>query len=127
MVKEERYIRNKFGRENKFRVPEGYFDSFATRLMDKLPEREACEIPVRRPLLARLRPLFYAAACLCVAIFSVAVYLARVESSDDGQGGGMAAVYTQSGAYGDNYEDEALDYAMLDNTDIYAYLSSGEQ
>lgn len=123
MVNEERYIRNKFGSANKFRVPEGYFDSFTTRLMDSLPEREACEIPVRRPLLARLRPLLYAAACLCIAIFSVAVYFARVEPADDGHGD-MAAVYPQGTTYGDGYEDAVMDYAMIDNTDIYAYLSS---
>lgn len=124
MFNEERYIRDRFGSGNNFRVPEGYFDGFAARLRDKLPEQEAREIPVARPWLARLRPLLCAAACLCLAIFGAAVYFAQTDSSDEAQGS-VAVASTQT-QYGDTYEDEVLDYAMLDNSDIYAYLA-GDQ
>lgn len=48
MKNEERYIRNKMGDANPFRVPDGYFDSFPSRIMEQLSEREAVEIPMRR-------------------------------------------------------------------------------
>jgi len=34
-MKQDDILREKFGRENHFRVPEGYFDDFADRMMEK--------------------------------------------------------------------------------------------
>ena len=53
MDREELFLKQKFGNERPFRVPEGYFDSFADNLMKELPEREANEakvVPMRRRL-----------------------------------------------------------------------------
>ena len=38
MENEEKYIREKAGRENPFRVPEGYFEQLTERVMSQLPE-----------------------------------------------------------------------------------------
>ena len=51
-MKQDDILREKFGRENHFRVPEGYFDDFADRMMEMIPE--AAEAP------AALRPAFKA-------------------------------------------------------------------
>ena len=37
MLKEEKILKDKFGTANHFTVPEGYFDSFAEKLMESLP------------------------------------------------------------------------------------------
>lgn len=121
MINEERYIRNKFGNSNHFCVPEGYFDNFTSQLMDKLPEREVGVIPMRHSRLKILRPLLYAAACLCVAIFGATIYFSQTESALDEQNE-TSAVLSQ-GVYNDIDEDYVLDYAMMDNVEIYAYLS----
>lgn len=63
MVKEERYIKNRFGKDNHFRVPTGYFDNFASTIIDKLPEQEHVIIH-RRSRMQILRPILYSAACL---------------------------------------------------------------
>ena len=42
-MKQDDILREKFGRENHFRVPEGYFDDFADRMMEMIPE--AAEAP----------------------------------------------------------------------------------
>jgi hypothetical protein len=120
MISEEQYLRNHVGKANPFRVPEGYFDNFTSQLMEKLPEKPASEhIRTVEPptLLLRLRPLLAVAACLLVAILTVALYFNKPESSEEQL---MAAQETMT----DTYFDEATDYAMVDNYDIYACLAS---
>ena len=122
--REEQYLKEKVGKSNPFRVPEGYFDDFASRLMDSLPEQESTVADVR-PLRRRhgLRVLLYAAACLCMAVFGAALYFGKVSVATH-HGSGQAAVAQQSpAASSDSYVDAVADYAMMDNTDIYAYLS----
>lgn len=113
MMNEELYIKSRMGDKNPFRVPEGYFDNFAADLMQKLPEKE---MPVKKGLIVRLRPLMYAAACLMVAIFTVAVFF----SHDDAATPEVASISQPV----DSYVDEAADYLMADNMDIYACLTS---
>ena len=57
-MNEEKYIQEKVGNRNPFRVPEGYFDHFADQVMATLPEREP------RARRVWLRPLRYAAAAI---------------------------------------------------------------
>ena len=40
MIAEEKYLEDKYGKKQPFKVPNGYFDSFADNLMDKLPEQQ---------------------------------------------------------------------------------------
>lgn len=121
--RDERYLKERVGRNNPFSVPEGYFDDFATRLMESLPEQE-CQMAEVRPLRRRfgVRTLFYAAACLCVAMLATALYFNKVAAS--GALGDKPDVAQQTAPTGtDSYVDAVADYAMMDNTDIYAYLS----
>lgn len=142
MTNEETIIHEKMGRNNPFRVPEGYFDSFTERLMAELPERPSLYSEAERPelqvvserpeqqvvstpkksRLRILRPVLLAAACLCVAIFSVTLFLNQQQEMPE-----QTPVATATNATGNNideeYMDEAADYVMLDNADIYACLS----
>ena len=40
MINEEKKINDIFGKENHFKVPEGYFDNFAEQMMAKIPMQE---------------------------------------------------------------------------------------
>ena len=74
-MNEEKYIEERVGKRNPFQVPEGYFDSFADRMMQQLPERPVsveASPKVRKPALTvRMRPWLYAAACALVLVVSV--------------------------------------------------------
>ena len=119
MTNEEKFIREKMGHSSPFSVPEGYFEELTPRLMQKLPAVGAGSMPQQKPaILHRLRPLLYAAACLLVAVLSVAVYL----SDDKATGDGQTAVAKATEVSADAYFEEAADYAMVDNHDIYACL-----
>lgn len=113
MMNEEQYIKSRMSGENPFRVPEGYFDSFAAEMMQRLPEQP------KQGLTVRLRPWLYAAACLLVAVLTATAYFFRPETT-----GQNVVAATTAATAADNYYDEAADYVMADNIDIYACLAS---
>lgn len=115
MMNEEAYIKNRTGKRNPFTVPEGYFDQLSGRIMSRLPEKAVPQTTV----IKRLRPLLYAAACICIAIFCVTVYFNHAGTNNEQT---MAELQQQDAIYSDGYIDDAADYAMIDNEDIYYNL-----
>lgn len=119
-MNEEQYLINKAGKENPFRVPEGYFDSLASQVMSRV-DAEGNK-PQDMPMIEKmaktvwLRPVLYAAASVCALFISVTVYqhftAQTVENTTE-----QVAVYSE-----DSF-DEAADYVMIDNQDIYACLT----
>lgn len=123
MINEENYLKEKAGRENPFKVPEGYFDTFAEQLMAKLPEREADVVAIqKKPQRQQRHVLWYAAACIAAVLLSSVIYISVPETSADSAepAAGLHAYKSAS----DTYVEQAADYAMVDNSDIYAYLMS---
>lgn len=119
-MNEEQYLINKAGKENPFRVPEGYFDSLASQVMSRV-DAEGNK-PQDMPMIEKmaktvwLRPVLYAAASVCALFISVTAYqhftAQPVENTTE-----------QVAVYSDNSFDEAADYVMIDNQDIYACLT----
>lgn len=119
-MKEEDIIES-VGKSNPFRVPEGYFDSLSSQIMAKI-DAEGIAPQARKQKKAVtvwLRPLLYAAAGVCALFVSVATYRALDNTAESAP----VAQTSQYQAADDSFE-EAADYAMLDNQDIYACLSS---
>ena len=59
-MKEEDILLKKLGKENSFKVPDGYFENLTSEVMNKLPEKEKVafkEEPVST--WTRLKPLLY--------------------------------------------------------------------
>lgn len=126
MKKEEKYIRQKFGSRTPFRVPEGYFEDFTRQLMDKLPERESRPIPAKRPAVVHtLRRWGYAAAAVCgIALLGGGLYRAGWwadlnQMTAQQNATVIEAVHPNSL---DDYINDALDYAMVDNQEIAMYI-----
>lgn len=116
MVNLQQQIKDKAGTRTPFTVPKGYFDSFAKNFMDNLPNKEAEE--KSKPVFVRMWWQIACAACALVAIFSVTVYLVEGNASS-----ANAATLQQYSMSEEDYIDFVADYAMIDNSDIYAYLS----
>lgn len=111
---EEKYIQEKMGQRNPFRVPEGYFDQLADQVMAQLPERQ------RKSRVVALRPWLYAAASVVlVVVMSLTFYFHRHAGAEMQTAAVATAVSTEESSY----IDEAADYAMLDNVEIYALLA----
>ena len=121
-MNEEMYIQEKVGKRNPFRVPEGYFDNLTAQVMSNLPEQ-----PKRRAKSVFMRPAFYAvAASVCALLIAGAAWTwsqsAEVSSPTAVQAKAVVAQPQQQDASGE-YMEEAADYMMLDNHEIYAYLA----
>lgn len=125
-MKEEKYLIEKVGRENPFRVPEGYFDTLSSQIMAKIEQEgvEARDIQPAKEKRAKvvwLRPVLYAAASVCALFISVVAYQ---NYSEQGVTAPAQTVVANNQMMTDDYFDEAADYVMLDNQDIYACLMS---
>ena len=124
---EEKEMQERFGKGNPFRVPEGYFDQLTDRVMAQLPEREQqaeqISLSDRHPKsrLVALRPWIYAAACtVAVVVMGLTFY-----SHDVAEEQPLASTSTTNTTTNteSQYIDEAADYVMLDNAEIYACLA----
>ena len=125
-MKEEQYLIERVGKENPFRVPEGYFDTLSSQIMAKIETEgvEARDIKPGKEKRAKtvwLRPVLYAAASVCALFISVVAYQ---NYSEQGVAAPAQNVVANNQMMTDDYFDEAADYVMLDNQDIYACLSS---
>ncbi|MDO5446479.1 MAG: hypothetical protein Q4F34_01710 [Prevotellaceae bacterium] len=95
-------------KENPFRVPEGYFEDFQQQMMEKIAATP------KKARMVWLRPLLAAAACVCVAVFALSlIFSQKVEEQ---------ASVAQVEEVSDQYMNEAMDYAMIDNGDLYACM-----
>lgn len=123
MIAEEKYLEDKYGKKQPFKVPNGYFDSFAENLMDKLPEQQ----PVMTPHISmwrkwrKLRLTVAVAASVCAVMFSVMTFMHNTKPTHSP----LANNHTTKTVTNDSYNtlDVAADYTMLDNDDIYALVS----
>ncbi len=112
MENEEKYIKEKVGQDNPFRVPEGYFEQLTQQVMSQLPKRQ------QKARQLRFRPWYYAAASIVLlAMMGVSVYFHQ--DKDEQQ---QMAVTVETNTE-NTYIDEVADYAMIDNTEIYACLA----
>lgn len=111
MENEEKYINDISGRQNPFRVPDGYFDEFTARLMEQIPKDGG------QAKTLSLRSWLYAAACIAVAVVMGLTYYFQQPMEAQPS---VASTETNT----DNtYIDEVADYAMIDNAEIYACLA----
>lgn len=60
-MKEEDKLKEKFGQDPGFRVPDGYFDEIFTKISDSLPEKKVAQVPSLTRW-QRIKPYVYLAA-----------------------------------------------------------------
>lgn len=130
-MNEEQFIKERIGDGNPFKVPDRYFDSLTDSVMANVmangkPVADAASKPAKtRTISVRLRRIMYAAACVAVvAVMS----LTLVFNGDDEQKLAARSQKKTDATYTETTEiatvEEVADLAMMDNSDIYAYLCS---
>lgn len=124
MTREENILKERFGKENLFKVPEGYFNHLTERIMENLPEQEVRVIDIRsRQTLWQKLPLRkIAAAVAVVALLGGGSFWALQHEGDSkmvahAKQHEQKAVSSEDAAF-----NEMADYAMIDNETIYASL-----
>jgi hypothetical protein len=120
MNNNESSIERKFGKKQPFKVPEGYFDDLSERLMAQLPAQKQ-NISVSCPCSSRVRLVFkyqigrisLIAASVAVVFFSLNFIFFKKDAHPDQTAQKPVQKITV---------DQAADYAMMDNEDIYTDL-----
>jgi len=116
-MKEEDLIKKMTeGAPNPFRVPDGYFENFTSRVMKALPAQEA---KTERKTLFLSHLWRYAAAIVIVLAFGLAFLYSEKK-------GETVAESAQQEYYQEEYINDALDYAMVDNQEIEMYLTEAQ-
>lgn len=124
MNEEEKLILEKFGKETPFKVPNGFFDDFTKDLMAKLPERQEDASKKKRSaaIIRRISVIITSAAVFIgVCILAVSYLLQKPEQPVVAKQAKDNHIENINNTY--NSIDEAAEYTMLDNEDIYAYVS----
>lgn len=108
---------DKFTDKGQYKVPEGYFDTLADRIMANIPEPKAQKKKQAR-IISIFKVKYAVAACFIAAIIGGAAYQFNKESENVSE-----TLANTSATYGEEYVNDYIDYAMVDGNDIYEYLS----
>ena len=115
----------KYNDRGQFKVPEGYFDTLADRIMANIPEAPKQEKQKKSAKIISLNTrlkIAVAAATVGAVVCGTTIRLYQ-------QGTKIANLNTNtemtnnSETYGEEYVNDYIDYAMVDGTDIYEYIS----
>ena len=116
----------KYNDRGQFKVPEGYFDTLADRIMANITEAPKQEEKQKKSakiisLNTRLKIAVAAAivgAVICgttVRLYQQGTKIANLDTNTE--------MTNNSETYGEEYVNDYIDFAMVDDTDIYEYIS----
>lgn len=129
MIEEDK-LKQHIGKNEPFKVPEGYFESFADRLQARIDQMPKVEKPTRRFKLVPKAWFAAAASIVIVASVGLSVMMqkggAKSAETDapvaEQELAGVTEGSTMS-AEDAAYFYEELDYAMIDDNEIAYYLT----
>ncbi|MBR1668659.1 MAG: hypothetical protein IJ693_10340 [Bacteroidaceae bacterium] len=130
MSTKDNRILNPNGGRYPFKVSDEYFDNLTARIMEQIPEDNASEevpekntkfidINSRRRRNLWISTISIAASLVLIATIALKFIPKPVTSAEQTED--LTAEYTS-----DNYNEDLVTYAMVDNLDVYYYLSAGD-
>ena len=130
MSTKDNRILNQNGGRYPFKVSDEYFDNLTARIMEQIPEDNATEVASEKNTKfidinsRRRRNLWLSTisiAASLVLIATIALKFIPKPTTSPEQTEELTAEYTT-----DNYNEDLMTYAMVDNMDVYYYLSDGD-
>lgn len=123
-MKEDTELKNRVGKENPFKVPEGYFENIVPEIMKQLPDAEVQE-EVEVTMWERVKPWVYMVAMFCGLMFGLRVMMNDRPVSTSINAGDVSMTDSVQGIP-DEYIDPILDQAMMDDYTLYMYLTDAD-
>lgn len=128
----EHQLHSTYGNKRPFTVPDHYFSDLSSQIMANIPVEEPVKtsdntVKTKKShfvLIRRVRPLAIAAAMIgivMIAFWSFADYTSNQKSAADASQKGVEE--SLSKATSSDSFDEAADYIMMDEDDMYAYVT----
>ncbi|MBR0490379.1 MAG: hypothetical protein IJJ68_09300 [Prevotella sp.] len=122
-MRTEENLKEMFGRENPFKVPENYFETLADNIISQLPEESSARV-VKMSVWKKYRVHLLAAACVLSVLFSAGIYVSVKENTKEAQVFDKTRVeVAETTIEAEDAFDEMADYVMIDKEDMYAYIS----
>lgn len=109
-------LQKKYGKQNPFSVPEGYFDHFAEELMNKLPEKEVKTLPEIK-MWDRVKPWVYMAAMFVGLMLTIRAFVDSTQTDND---------LNSLSDMPDEYIEAIVDQTMMDDYELYQYLTDAD-
>ena len=124
MKKEEKILKDKFGKTNPFMVPKDYFESFATQMTELLPETEARIVEMHAEAWWRHLPIRKTAAVIGIVIALSSGTLLFLRHQSQGAMNNSVSKVQEAPTNSTEYSnfDQMADYTMMDSQAIYASL-----
>ncbi|MBF1415971.1 MAG: hypothetical protein HXN33_10385 [Prevotella histicola] len=128
----EHQLHSTYGNKRPFTVPDHYFSDLSSQIMANIPVEEPVKtsdntVKTKKShfvLIRRVRPLAIAAAMIgivMIAFWSFADYTSNQKSAADAPEKGVGGALSKATS-SDSF-DEAADYIMMDEDDMYAYVA----
>lgn len=118
-MNKDKDLLKRYGRKAPYSLPEGYFDDFADKLMEKLPEREVAPEP-KVTLWTRIKPWVYMAAMFCGLMLSVRMLVGTDAVQETDTSAETIAGYSMEEL------DVIMDKTMMDDYTLYKYLTEAD-
>lgn len=115
-------LKQRFGTENHFTVPENYFKELVPTIMEQLPEVEEKVTPPIR-LWDKVKPWIYMAAMFCGLFFSIRTVVNR----SDSLGVTNTIGSEEFSELPEEYLDPIIDNVVLDDYSLYMYLTEADE
>ena len=113
--------------KNPFQVPDGYFDSLESRILHNVhlhEKKEESRQHSRWGRIIAMRPMRWAAACIAVTAVCATAFFCNIDNGGDMMADTSGMQTEIHSAYNGNDDfNQAADYTMLDNHDIYMMLA----
>ena len=121
-MEEDKELKKLVGKENPFKVPEGYFEQLTDKIMDRLPEKEM-EEKVEVTLWDRVKPMLYMAAMFLGLIFGANLFINKIPHRKPH----MDLTATDSSEDLSNSIVEPINHQLImDDYTLYQYLTSAD-
>lgn len=125
----ESNLHSEFGNKRPFTVPEDYFENLSDRIIAQFPAEDS-DVNVSNAkkvgIFSRLKPVLVAASVVglvFVAYLSYNSFLAKENNEEKQVATKFVEKSTQRDTVSTDAVDEAVDYMMIDEDDMYAYMS----
>ncbi|MBQ0104177.1 MAG: hypothetical protein KBS99_08425 [Prevotellaceae bacterium] len=117
-----------FTKANPFTVPEGYFDTLTQRVMNSIDEQQQeVKVVELKPKAHRHWTMWASGIAACIAGTLICVNVLDKAGTNAQQAELINQQTTEECVtYDEQYQMDAMNYAMVDYNDVYSYLSGGE-
>lgn len=102
-----------------FKVPEDYFNNLTDRIMSNIPAEETNVISINKGKKTSVWMKWTSvAACATVALVGAIAYMNNHNSGFENGVNELVAITEEQ-----EYQEDVIEYSMLDEHDVYSYLS----